>query len=244
MDVSRTALREARIRQTARVRITLLRHAEPDWVPGGGAAVNDPGLTEHGRRQAEAAAKALAGEGIDALYVSPHRRARETAAPLEALLGREAVVVPDLREFGIHIEGLRPDEVEERFAELSRRPLREHWSGWPGEETFPEFHERATRALHDVLARHVIRPERLDDFTVWHLPEEPVHIGIVAHGGTNAVLLTHLLDIRPVPWEWLRFDAELAAYSVVQARALGERGFVFTLQNFNELDHLRAAGLR
>ena len=62
---------------------------------------------------------------------------------------------------------------------------------------------------------------------------------IVAHGGTNAVLATHLLDVRPVPWEWLRFESQLAAYSILQARALGDERHVWSLVNFNELDHLR-----
>jgi hypothetical protein len=37
---------------------------------------------------------------------------------------------------------------------------------------------------------------------------------------------------------------ELAAYAVVQSRAVGMTGFVWSLQNFNEVDHLRAAELR
>mgnify|MGYP003409244974 CR=1 FL=1 len=61
--------------------------------------------------------------------------------------------------------------------------------------------------------------------------------------GADTDRLTHLLDVRPVPWEWLRFESALAAYSVLQARALGGEGNVWSLQNFNELDHLRAAGL-
>ena len=85
---------------------------------------------------------------------------------------------------------------------------------------------------------------RRDEFGVWRIPEPRPRIAIVAHGGTNAVALTHLLDVRPVPWEWLRFESELAAFSVLQARAIGPDGSVWSLQNFNELDHLRAAGLR
>jgi hypothetical protein len=58
------------------------------------------------------------------------------------------------------------------------------------------------------------------------------------------VSLAHLLDLDPVPWEWLRFESELAAFSVLQARPLGPAGQVWSLQNFNEVDHLAAAGLR
>jgi hypothetical protein len=50
--------------------------------------------------------------------------------------------------------------------------------------------------------------------------------------------------VRPVPWEWLRFEIELAAYSVVHARPIGPQGLVWSLQNFNEIDPLVEAGLR
>ena len=101
-----------------------------------------------------------------------------------------------------------------------------------------------TRGILDVLGRHGIRGTRDKDFTVWSMPEERPSIVIVAHGGTNSVLLTHLLDVRPVPWEWLRFESELAAFSVSQARPIGPGGHVWSLQNFNEVDHLVDAGLR
>ena len=83
-----------------------------------------------------------------------------------------------------------------------------------------------------------------DEFTVWALPPRRNRIVLVAHGGTNAVALTHLLDVPAVPWEWNRFELELAAYAVAQSRPVGMTGFVWCLQNFNEVDHLRAAGLR
>ena len=53
-----------------------------------------------------------------------------------------------------------------------------------------------------------------------------------------------VLDVRPVPWEWMRFESELAAFSVLQARAIGPDGFAWSLQSFNEVDHLDREGLR
>ncbi len=236
--------REERRRCALRARISLLRHGEPDWTPGGGPSVEDPGLTPFGAAQARAAAGRLAAEGIDALYVSPCRRARETAAPLALRTGLEPVVVEDLAEVGVAVAGLSQEDVDRYFEAGSRRPLASHWEGWPGAETFHDFHARVTAALAGILARHGLQPRREHDFTVWQLPPEPISILLVAHGGTNAVALTHLLDIRPVPWEWLRFESELAAFSVLQARPLGPAGSVWSLQNFNEVDPLVAAGLR
>jgi len=59
-----------------------------------------------------------------------------------------------------------------------------------------------------------------------------LRIGVVAHGGTNSVILTHLLGIPPVPWEWIRFETPLAAYSVVALRAINDQGYIWSLQQF------------
>jgi probable phosphoglycerate mutase len=239
-----TAAREARGRAQPRARVYLLRHAEPDWTPGGGRSVSDPPLTPFGVAQAQASAKRLASEGIDAIYASPYRRAQETAGALAAATGLRIDTVAGLAEIGVAVDGLTQEEVDRYFVAGSRRPLDELWEGWPGAESFRDFHGRVTAAMSDVLERHGIRAERRHDLTVWRVPEPCPRIAIVAHGGTNAVALTHLLDVRPVPWEWLRFESELAAFSVLQARSVGPDGEVWSLQNFNELDHLRSAGLR
>jgi probable phosphoglycerate mutase len=238
------AVREREARRRRAATVTLLRHGDPDWTPRGGTSVEDPGLTPFGARQAAAAAARIAESRVDAIYVSPYQRARETAEPLAKHSGVSPVVVDGLAEVGVAVAGLTQEEVDRYFQEGSKRPLSEHWDGWPGAETFHDFHARVTQALVDVLARHGIRPAREHDFTVWQVPDPAPSIVVVAHGGTNSVLLTHLLDIRPVPWEWLRFESQLCAYSVAEARPLGERGFVWSLQNFNEVDHLRAEGLR
>jgi len=238
------ALREREARLHRFPTLTLVRHGDPDWAPGGGPSVNDPGLTDFGRRQAACLGEALSRTPVDALYVSPYQRSQETAEPIARATGQTPHTVEGLAEIGVAVEGLSQEEVDRYFQEGSRRPLPEHWEGWPGAETFHAFHARVTNALETILAAHGIVPTKEHDFTVWRAPDPAPSIVIVAHGGTNAVLLTHLLDVRPVPWEWVRFESQLAAYSVAEARPLGSRGSVWSLQNFNEVDHLRAARLR
>lgn len=63
-------------------RVFLIRHGEP--AAGFGEA-DDPGLTETGRAQADAAARALARLGPLKIVSSPMQRCRETAAPFGAL---------------------------------------------------------------------------------------------------------------------------------------------------------------
>jgi probable phosphoglycerate mutase len=236
--------RELARRRAAHVEIVLVRHGEPDWAPGGGVSVRDPGLTPYGRAQARAVAAALAPQGIDALYASPLQRAQQTAAALAERAGVPAVTIDGLAEIEVGAHGLTQEEVDRYFVDAMQRPLSQHWEGWPAGESFRAFHGRVVGVCEDLLARHGILPERSDDFTVWRVPPVRLTLVVVAHGGTNAVLLTHLLDVRPVPWEWMRFECELASYSVAQARSIGGRGCVWSLQNFNEIDPLRGAGLR
>lgn len=237
------AERERFARESSPILLTLLRHGEPDWSPRDGRSVSDPPLTEFGRAQADAAARALAGRRFDALYVSPLQRAQQTAEPLAEATGLAPETVSGLREIDSGAGGMSLEEVDRYFAEASRRPLSEHWEGMPRGESFRHFHERVTATFAELLGRHGVHPERREEFTVYSEPARALSIAIVAHGGTNAVLLTHLLGVAPVPWEWIRFESRLAAWSEVSARSLGDRGLVFALTNFNELDHLRAAGL-
>lgn len=244
LEAGGAAAREARVRGDTHPQVILLRHGEPDWSPGGGPSVNDPGLTELGHAQARAAAEKLAKRRLDAIYVSPYCRAQQTAAPLAEATAIEPITVDGLAEIGVAVEGLSQQDVDRYFVEGTRRPLAEHWDGWPGAETFHAFYDRVTDALREVLARHGMTPLREHDFTVWRQQDDPPHIAIVAHGGTNAVALSHLLDVRPVPWEWLRFESELTSYSIVHAREVGSSGAAWSLQAFGVVDHLIEAGLR
>ncbi len=238
------AARELEQQHSAHVEVVLVRHGEPDWAPRGGLSVRDPGLTPYGHAQARASAKAVAGSPVSAIYASPLARAQQTATPLVEATGVPAVTIDELAEIDAGAHGLTQPEVERYFAEAARRPLHEHWDGWPDGESFHGFHARVTGAGSELLSRHGIEPVPRHDFTSWRLPDEPLRLVVVAHCGTNAVLLTHLLDVRPVPWEWMRFASDLASFSVVQARPIGEDGHAWSLQNFNEIDPLRAAGLR
>jgi broad specificity phosphatase PhoE len=79
-------------------RVFLLRHAEsanPNVFHG---AESDVGLSERGRRQAEAIAPVLAAEKPDALISSAMRRAQETAAPIGVACGLTPYFEPNLHE--------------------------------------------------------------------------------------------------------------------------------------------------
>lgn len=76
-------------------RLILVRHGKAAL---GWGEDPDPGLDDTGREQAEAMAAVLAPSGPKPLVVSPLRRTRETAAPLEARWGMTARVEPGVGE--------------------------------------------------------------------------------------------------------------------------------------------------
>jgi broad specificity phosphatase PhoE len=76
-------------------RMVLVRHAEPDASWG---EHPDPGLSPVGAGQADATVGRLAEFDAASVVTSPLRRARETAAPLEAHRGVTARVEPHLGE--------------------------------------------------------------------------------------------------------------------------------------------------
>ncbi|MFN4089445.1 MAG: histidine phosphatase family protein [Alphaproteobacteria bacterium] len=81
----------------------LIRHGESLFNLHYGATrrdpgIEDPGLTDRGKEQALAVARALAEEDIAELVVSPYRRTLETAAIIAAELGIPATIEPLIRE--------------------------------------------------------------------------------------------------------------------------------------------------
>jgi len=226
--------RERRGRSDLPLELVLIRHAEPDWETARQQGA-DPGLTALGRRQAAALADHLRQLPLAALYCSPLERARETAAAIAAPQDLTATVVPDLAEIGVPLlTNASQTEVDAYFLAAAKRPFHDHWEGFPGGEPFRAFHRRVTRALGEVFAHYGVQAQVIDGFPAWAAPAraQTLRIGIVAHGGTNGVILTHLLGIPPVPWEWIRFETPLAAYSVVVLRAINDQGYIWSLQQF------------
>jgi broad specificity phosphatase PhoE len=98
----------------------LVRHAEK-------AAGDDPALTPEGAARAQRLAELLAGEGIERVFATDTRRARETAAPLATRLGltiesydpRElAELAATLREAGRSVLVVGHSNTTGEFADL------------------------------------------------------------------------------------------------------------------------------
>lgn len=202
------------------VRLLLVRHGETDWNSEGRYQGNtDVPLSVAGLRQAEAAARRLAGERPCAVYSSDLARARETAAAVAAACRIEVRLEPGLREmrFGAW-EGLTHVEIAERYPR--------EWAAWiadprrvapPGGETADELAERVAAAMRRI------RCECAGATAV-----------VVAHGGSLQTLLCLALGVDPAK----RWQFRLRHAAVTEVHLYDEGAILATLNDCRHLDGL------
>jgi probable phosphoglycerate mutase len=217
----------------------LIRHGQPDWAPDR-VARNDPGLTDLGREQASRVAHRLTSLGlVDELWVSTMHRAMETADPISTELSREREAYSWLEE--IHNppewDGAPADEIDRHFAVANVREMEEMWDGLPGGESFRAFHQRVITGLEETLNRHGIAPMDTRHRHLWTVEDPERRVVIVAHAGTNAVVLGHLLGLEPVPWEWERFRQPHTGVSRLTMTPIST-GWGFSLRQLGDVAHL------
>jgi broad specificity phosphatase PhoE len=153
--------------------ILLIRHGEtPETAAQRYPSGVDVPLTERGRAQAGALARATQRIAFDAMFCSNTRRAHETAICLMADRDLELNVLPELAEMGFgRLGGLTFDEAMAAFPDLFNR-----WHDnpfdvmLPNSEPFLDFVGRVRR-----VRRHLTRQ--------W----SGRTIAVVTHGGVIAV---------------------------------------------------------
>ncbi len=138
--------------------LLLLRHGQTHGNTAGAldTAVPGLGLTELGRRQAEAAARALADHRIDQIFVSTLTRTHETAAPLAELLGARPRELDGLREIaaGDFEMGADHDSIAGYIGTIADWIERRYDVRMPGGESGHEFLSRyddAVAAVHRAV---------------------------------------------------------------------------------------------
>ncbi|WP_046469878.1 bifunctional RNase H/acid phosphatase [Allosalinactinospora lopnorensis] len=141
---------------TEPTRLILLRHGQtPLSVEQRFAGVGDTELTEAGHEQARAAARRLAGRGVDAVVSSPLRRARDTAGHVARELSLDVHADEGFQEvdFGewegmtfAEVQRSRPEELDRWLADPAVAP--------PGGESFETAVRRVVEARDKMLARH------------------------------------------------------------------------------------------
>ena len=180
--------------------VFLLRHPEIDNPPSQRRYIGhtDLPLSDTGRRQAAAWAKALSPVWFDAIACSDLRRCKQTAIPIAG--DRQVAVQPlrMLREVYLgDWEGLSVEDVRRSFGgEYYRRgqALADHCP--PGGESFRNLAERVLPAFCQVV-KHAAGP-----------------VLVVGHAGVNRVILCHILGM---PLESMfRLGQDYAAMNLIE----------------------------
>jgi broad specificity phosphatase PhoE len=187
-------------------RVVLVRHAATSWTGRRWCGRADPPLTAAGRIAARQLAADLhvefgrpASRTCDArtvaLLVSPARRARQTAAPITAAFGVEAVVEADLVEVDVgEAEGFDWPTLETRFPDVAAAIGQGIQPDWPSGETRADVARRAMRAVERIRTAATSGP-----------------VIVVAHGAILHAIAAQLIgDGRAReglgPGAWLRLD--------------------------------------
>lgn len=158
-----------------RRRVYLMRHGEVSYHrPDGSTVFGDVELTGEGISQARAMHELLREVPFDLAVHTGKRRTRQTAELV--LSGRDVPVreVQALTEIGGgSFAGLSEERIEAEFVYGFERAALPG-AGFPGGETFADFQARIVPAFEDVLLSPGWRSTLL----------------LVAHGGTNAMILS------------------------------------------------------
>lgn len=191
------------------MRLTLVRHGRPD--EGDTVRPHDPPLRADGRRQAQAVAALLAGEGVTRVVASPLLRAHQTALPLAERLGLPVDTVDGWAEADRHLARYRSTETlraqgEAEWARFLADPVR-YLGGDP----------EAFRAA--VLGALQVSIDG----------EREAHVAVFTHGMPINVVLSHVLGLSKI----IHFQPGYGSVTRLRARNAERIGVV----SVNESGH-------
>lgn len=219
--------------------ILIIRHGDPDY--------SIDSLTEKGWREAEMLSERIAPLDVKAYYVSPLGRARDTASFTLKKAGREAEVLPWLREYDVRIDDPKTgtkripwDMLPADWTAVPEYYLKDEWYNVPIMKSAEM--ETGLKAVWDgldeILARHgYVRSGNL------YRAENPNGDTIVffCHFGVQCVMLGHLLGISPMIL-WHGLMTAPTSVTTLHTEERREGAAFFRASSIGDISHLYANG--
>ena len=219
------------------MKLLIIRHGDPDY--------SIDSLTPTGWKEAELLADRISKLDVQAFYVSPLGRAKDTASLTLRRMGRTAEEMPWLREFSPagdpNQKGNKPmwDWLPQDW---TKEPQLYHPDTWYHQADYAaagaeaEYHWVA-QGLDDLRAKHgYVRqgnPYRAEN------PNEDT-IVLFCHFGLECVLLGHLLGISPAVM-WHGFCAAPTSVTTLTTEERREGIAYFRMSAFGDISHLYVA---
>ncbi len=223
------------------MRLIFVRHGEPDY--------EKDCLTELGKRQAEAAAERLAGEGIAEIYASPMGRASETAAFTAKRLGLPVQTLDYMHEIswggpGIPYEG-HPWTVGDLM--ISQDDFDFYGKDW---KQHPFFHNNVALKYLDEISTRFDSLLRLQGYRhegtrYFCETDKDKTIAVFSHGGSGACVLSHLLAL-PFPYVCTVLPYEFTSIIILEFPMRTGEYVHPRIELFNDTAHMKnvSSGLK
>ncbi|MCM1023331.1 MAG: histidine phosphatase family protein [Prevotella sp.] len=222
------------------MKLLIIRHGDPDY--------SIDSLTPKGWREAEILAERIAPLDVADYYVSPLGRARDTASLTLKKAGREAEVMPWLREFNVeitdpvtgYVRGIPWDMIPGEWTAVPEYYSKDEWYGLPimRSGSMSEKLAEVWDGLDGILAAHgYVRENNV------YRAEKPNEDTLVffCHFGVQCVMLGHLLGISPmVLWHGLMTAPTAVTTLCTEERREGTA--YFRASAIGDISHLYTAG--
>ena len=191
--------------------LILVRHGLPvrQELASGRA---DPKLSAAGRQQAQQVADWLHDEGIDAIYTSPMRRARETAAPLAGRLNCTSTVHDAIAEYDRAASHYIPMEELKREDYAAWKEFVD--GGYGDDYDMAAFAKTVVAGMEDIISSH-----------------SGHRVAAFCHGGVINAWACKVLGMPPS----LFLDVAYGSINRFLCASSGERN----IRSLNETGHLR-----
>lgn len=207
------------------MRLIFIRHGDPDY--------EKDCLTEKGKREAALLAERTKFWQVDDVYVSPHGRARETAAPSLKNWGKKEIILDWTREFVVDNRILW-DYLPAEWTKERENFCENQWVDCPRTAFAKEEYNKVCRKLDELLASYGYeRRERY--YRVREHSDKTVVI--FCHFGVSMIFLSHLINL-PAQALLHGFFMATTSVTVLNTEERAEGTAYFRAERVGDVAHL------